>query len=189
MVRQPDGSFLADARASLEDVAAFVGPEFDVGEAAEEVDTLGGYLATQIGRVPVRGELVPGPGPFEIEVLDADPRRVKRLRIYRSTDRPDRRKADQRRAARGSQSRQRPAAGASGAAPAPPPLPVTRDASVKLSPDDRAAEVFAPAVTLTRLAHCVVLAWGWRRVADRVRRRRRVDAGAAAVRRLAGRCS
>ena len=84
VVRQPDGSYLADARASLEDVLALVGAEFDVGEATEEVNTLGGYLATRIGRVPVRGELVPGPGPFEIEVLDADPRRVKRLRIYRS---------------------------------------------------------------------------------------------------------
>ena len=62
MVRQPDGSFLADARASLEDVTATLGAEFDVGDAAEEVDTLGGYLFTKIGRVPVRGELVPGPG-------------------------------------------------------------------------------------------------------------------------------
>ena len=61
VVRQPDGSFLADARASLEDVSAAVGAEFDVGEAAKEVDTLGGYLMTQVGRVPVRGELVPGP--------------------------------------------------------------------------------------------------------------------------------
>jgi CBS domain containing-hemolysin-like protein len=84
VVRQPDGSFLADGRASLEEVVALVGAEFDVGEATEEVDTLGGYLATRIGRLPVRGELVPGPGPFEIEVLDADPRRVKRARIHRS---------------------------------------------------------------------------------------------------------
>jgi CBS domain containing-hemolysin-like protein len=84
VVRQPDGSFLADGRASLEEVVALVGAEFDVGEATEEVDTLGGYLATRIGRLPVRGELVPGPGPFEIEVLDADPRRVKRVRIHRS---------------------------------------------------------------------------------------------------------
>ena len=38
-------------------------------------------------RVPVRGELVSGPGPFEIEVLDADPRRVKKMRINRSKDR------------------------------------------------------------------------------------------------------
>ena len=59
-----------------------VGSDFDVGDAAEEVDTLGGYLVTRAGRVPVRGELVPGPGLFEIEVLDADPRRVKTLRIY-----------------------------------------------------------------------------------------------------------
>jgi hypothetical protein len=41
----------------------------------------------QVGRVPVRGEVVPGPGPFEIEVLDADPRRVKRVKIYRSKQR------------------------------------------------------------------------------------------------------
>ena len=79
MVRQADGSFLADARAQLEDVTATVGADFDVGEIANEVDTLAGYIATRIGRVPVRGELVPGPGPFEIEVLDADPRRVKKL--------------------------------------------------------------------------------------------------------------
>jgi hypothetical protein len=64
-----------------------LGKGFDVGEIANEVDTLAGYIATRIGRVPVRGELVPGPGPFEIEVLDADPRRVKKLRIYRSADR------------------------------------------------------------------------------------------------------
>jgi CBS domain containing-hemolysin-like protein len=84
VVREPDGSYLADARASFDEVVALVGPEFDVGEATEEVNTLGGYLATRIGRLPVRGELVPGPGPFEIEVLDADPRRVKRVKIHRS---------------------------------------------------------------------------------------------------------
>ncbi len=88
VVRQPDGSFLADARASLGDVTATLGTEFDVGDAAEEVDTLGGYLFMKIGRVPVRGELVPGPSEFEIEVYDADPRRVKRLRIYRKKSSP-----------------------------------------------------------------------------------------------------
>ena len=87
VVRQPDGSFFADARANLEDLVSIVGAEFDVGEVANEVDTLAGYVATRIGRVPVRGELVPGPGPFELEILDADPRRVKKLRIYRSLDR------------------------------------------------------------------------------------------------------
>jgi CBS domain containing-hemolysin-like protein len=87
VIRQSDGSFLADARAKLEQVAAIVGPQFEVGDVANEVDTLAGYVVTRIGRLPVRGELVPGPGPFEIEVLDADPRRLKRLRIYRAFDR------------------------------------------------------------------------------------------------------
>ena len=86
VVHQSDGSFLADARASLEDVTSIVGGEFDVGDVAKEVDTLAGYVAARIGRVPVRGELVPGPGPFELEILDADPRRVKKLRIYRGLD-------------------------------------------------------------------------------------------------------
>jgi CBS domain containing-hemolysin-like protein len=87
IVHQSDGSFLADARATLEDVTAIVGPEFEVGEIGEEVDTLAGYVTTRIGRVPVRGELVPGPGRYELEILDADPRRVKKLRIYRGAER------------------------------------------------------------------------------------------------------
>ena len=88
IVRQADGSFLADARAGLEDVTTFVGAEFDVGDVAKDVDTLAGYVATRIGRVPVRGEIVPGPGLFEIEILDVDPRRVKKVKIYRRLDRP-----------------------------------------------------------------------------------------------------
>jgi len=82
VVREPDGSYVAVGRASLDEAVAVIGAEFDVGDAAEEVDTIGGYIVTLIGRVPVRGELLPGPGVFEIEILDADPRRVKRVRIY-----------------------------------------------------------------------------------------------------------
>jgi CBS domain containing-hemolysin-like protein len=87
ITRQSDGSFVADARASLEDVIAAIGKGFDVGEALNNVDTLAGYLVTQVGRVPVRGELVPGPAGFEFEVLDADPRRVKKVRIHRGRNR------------------------------------------------------------------------------------------------------
>ena len=87
VMRQGDGSYLANGRANLDDVRAALGDEFDVGEAAQEVDTLGGYLVMRAGHVPVRGELVPGPEPFEAEVLDADPRRVKRVKIYRRKDR------------------------------------------------------------------------------------------------------
>lgn len=86
VVRQPNGSYIADARAKIEDVVGIVGHDFDIGDAAEEVDTLGGYLVTRAGRLPLRGELIPGPGLFEFEVLDADPRRVKRVRISRLTE-------------------------------------------------------------------------------------------------------
>jgi CBS domain containing-hemolysin-like protein len=97
IVRQADNSFIADARASLEDVRAMIGDEFVIGEAGEDVDTLGGFLVTHVGRLPVRGEVISGPGPFEIEVLDADPRRVKRLRIGLRKERPAVRPRDARR--------------------------------------------------------------------------------------------
>jgi CBS domain containing-hemolysin-like protein len=81
IVKQPDNSFIADARAPIDDVIAQIGPRFDPGDAAGAVDTLGGYLVAQVGRLPARGEVITGPGPFEIEVLDADPRRLKLLRV------------------------------------------------------------------------------------------------------------
>jgi CBS domain containing-hemolysin-like protein len=96
-VQQADNSFIADARASLEDVRAMIGNAFETGEAGEDVDTLGGFLVTHVGRLPVRGEVISGPGPFEIEVLDADPRRVKRLRIGLRKERPAVRPRDGRR--------------------------------------------------------------------------------------------
>jgi CBS domain containing-hemolysin-like protein len=87
IVRREDGSFIADARASLEDARKVIGEDFVTGED-DEVATLGGYLVSQVGRLPVRGEVISGPGNFEIEVLDADPRRVKRLRIAVRKERP-----------------------------------------------------------------------------------------------------
>jgi CBS domain containing-hemolysin-like protein len=90
VVRQADGSYIADARAKLEDVVSIVGHDLEVGDAAEEVDTLGGYLVTRAGRLPLRGELISGPGLFEFEVLDADPRRIKRVRILRLKERRER---------------------------------------------------------------------------------------------------
>jgi CBS domain containing-hemolysin-like protein len=84
VLRQLDGSFIVDARANLEEVTNTIGEEFDIGDAGEDVDTFGGYVVTKVGRVPVRGEFVSGPGQFEIEILDADPRRVKKVRVYPS---------------------------------------------------------------------------------------------------------
>jgi CBS domain containing-hemolysin-like protein len=97
IVRQADNSFIADARASLDDVRSVIGEDFVTGEAGEEVETLGGYLVTHVGRLPVRGEVISGPGNFEIEVLDADPRRVKRLRIGTRKERPAVRQREPRR--------------------------------------------------------------------------------------------
>src|SRR5437588_90527 len=69
VVRQADGSFLADARAQLDDVVTTVGPEFEIGDVTDEVDTLAGYVMTRAGRLPSRGEVVAGPGDFGIEGL------------------------------------------------------------------------------------------------------------------------
>jgi len=81
IVASGDGSYVVEARASLEDVSKAVGFDFSALADAEDVDTIGGLLTAAAGRVPGRGEIVAGPGDFEFEVLDADPRRVKRLKI------------------------------------------------------------------------------------------------------------
>jgi CBS domain containing-hemolysin-like protein len=78
-----ENRFIADARATLDDLKQATGIDLSQAEVAEDVDTLGGLIVTLAGRVPVRGELVRGPENLEFEVLDADPRRVKRLRIHR----------------------------------------------------------------------------------------------------------
>jgi CBS domain containing-hemolysin-like protein len=82
IVPDGEGVFLADARADLDEVQAAIGADFVTGEETEDVDTIGGLVYSLIGRIPVRGELIAGPGGFEFEILDADPRRIKRLRIY-----------------------------------------------------------------------------------------------------------
>jgi CBS domain containing-hemolysin-like protein len=82
IVPRGDG-FVADARVGLEDFKERTGLDLEavLEEAAdEEVDTLGGVVVAILGRVPVRGEVV-ARGGVEFEILEADPRRVKRLRI------------------------------------------------------------------------------------------------------------
>ena len=81
IVPDNEGGFLANARADLEEVAQVVGTDFAASEHGEDVDTIGGLVFALVGRIPVRGELVAAPGGYEFEILDADPRRIKRLRI------------------------------------------------------------------------------------------------------------
>lgn len=81
VVRQQDGSFDADARTPVEAVEAEVGRKVLSEEEREEIDTLGGLVFALAGRVPIRGELVAHPSGIEFEVLEADPRRIRRLRV------------------------------------------------------------------------------------------------------------
>jgi CBS domain containing-hemolysin-like protein len=78
-----EDTYVANARAELEDVQALIGPDFDPGDHAEDVDTIGGLVFDLACHVPKRGERVNGLDGFEFEVLAADSRRIKRLRIHR----------------------------------------------------------------------------------------------------------
>jgi CBS domain containing-hemolysin-like protein len=80
---RPGGIFEADARASLEELEAALGEPMTTEDLEEEIDTVGGLVATLAGRVPQRGEVIAHPGGFEFEITDADPRRIKRVRIRR----------------------------------------------------------------------------------------------------------
>ncbi len=71
----------ADARVSIDDFEDAIGRDFATRDEEEEVTTLGGLVFTLAGRVPERGEIIVHPKGVEMEVLDADPRRVKRLRV------------------------------------------------------------------------------------------------------------
>lgn len=77
------GAFIIEARASLDDVSEALGFDFASLADAEEVDTIGGLVTASAGRVPSRGEILNGPGGFEYEILDADPRRIKRMKLRR----------------------------------------------------------------------------------------------------------
>jgi len=84
----PGGGFVADARIDLEDFKNETGIEFPFDETQADIDTLGGLVVSLVGRVPQRGEIVTHPVGYEFEVLEADPRRVKRLRIRQSAEVP-----------------------------------------------------------------------------------------------------
>jgi CBS domain containing-hemolysin-like protein len=83
LVARPGGLYEADARASLEELEAALGAPMTPEDLEEEIDTVGGLVATLAGRVPQRGEVIGHPGGFEFEVTDADPRRIKHVRIRR----------------------------------------------------------------------------------------------------------
>ncbi|HTN62122.1 MAG TPA: hemolysin family protein [Devosia sp.] len=86
LIRQVgEDTYIADARAELSDVRSLIGPDFDPGAFGDEVDTIGGLVFDLAGHVPKRGEVVTRLEGFAFEILAADSRRIKRLRIRRQT--------------------------------------------------------------------------------------------------------
>ena len=81
VIRRPDGTFDTDARATIDGLEDLVG-RVVTDEEREDIDTLGGLIIALAGRVPIRGELISHPSGVEFEVLDADPRRIKRVRVH-----------------------------------------------------------------------------------------------------------
>jgi CBS domain containing-hemolysin-like protein len=80
--RLPDGDYLVNGKTDLEEAATEFGLDFREEDTPQEVTTFGGLVAYLAGRVPVRGEIVPAPVEgFEFEILEADPRRVAKLRV------------------------------------------------------------------------------------------------------------
>ena len=80
IIEKSDGSIMADARADIDDFEDQVGKILSE-EEREEVDTLGGLVFFAAGRIPARGEVIKHDSGMVFEILDADQRRVSRLRI------------------------------------------------------------------------------------------------------------
>jgi CBS domain containing-hemolysin-like protein len=80
LVPTDDGMWLADARAELEEVADLIDPR--LAEVEEDVDTLGGLATVLAGHVPQAGETILHPSGWRLEITEADPRRVTRLRLH-----------------------------------------------------------------------------------------------------------
>ena len=129
---------------------SMIGEDFTAGEHGEYVDTIGGMIFNTLGRVPARGEVVQAIPGFEFHVLDADPRRVKRVRIVTI---------------------RRPSAAAARRAPSRPCSAVLRRAvwigSLRiavLNPDGGGDSAGAGGAWSAWPGR-IILLWGWRRLA------------------------
>jgi CBS domain containing-hemolysin-like protein len=83
IIERPDGTLEVDARTTVEEFERLLGPVLTEEERAHDIDTVGGLVFTLAGHVPARGELISHASGLEFRVLEADPRRVRRLRVRR----------------------------------------------------------------------------------------------------------
>ena len=80
--RISDREFLVDARADLAEVSKETGVDLTKSSESDDIETIGGLITSAVGRVPARGEIIRYPDPpLEFEVVEADPRRINRVRI------------------------------------------------------------------------------------------------------------
>jgi len=86
----PPGTVIADARVPIEEFEVQVGTVLTPEERENDIETLGGLVFSVAGRVPIRGEVLRHEASgIEFEVVDADPRRIRRLRLCNLPVRPD----------------------------------------------------------------------------------------------------
>lgn len=82
LLPMPDDTYRVDARFTIEDFEETIGSFLSAEEREEDIDTMGGLVFHLLGRVPTRGELVRHEDSgLEFEITEADPRRIKRMRI------------------------------------------------------------------------------------------------------------
>ncbi|WP_371811027.1 hemolysin family protein [Caulobacter sp. S45] len=85
IVARPGGLLEADARVPLDELEVLLGHSLALPDPEEDIDTVAGLVVALAGRVPQRGEVIPHPDGVEFEVVEADPRRIRRLRIRPAT--------------------------------------------------------------------------------------------------------
>ena len=86
-IEEKPSVYLCQARTPLDDMEKVLNADLASDTDDEDIDTLGGLITMMIGRVPVRGEVIKHPDGFEFEIVDADPRRIKKIRVCRSQKR------------------------------------------------------------------------------------------------------
>ena len=88
LVLERQGGFEADGRAPIDQLESKLGASLALPDHEDEFDTAAGLAVALAGRLPQRGEILRHPAGFDVEIVDADPRRVKRIRIKRTGDAP-----------------------------------------------------------------------------------------------------
>src|SRR6185437_4640250 len=86
VVERADGTLDVNARLPVEEFETRMGPVLSEDERDADIDTVGGLVFTLAGRVPTKGEVISHPSGIEFRVLDADPRRIRRLRVRRAAE-------------------------------------------------------------------------------------------------------